>query len=129
VQPKAGSFENELDSQLLYPEDIQSQSSHGSDKTITNNYRPDFDSTENEEHEEEVTVKKLDKGKGKAIETSPVNDMFVKIPVQPVTASSAIAASLPGSMARSKSQLTLLLQKDRARSEEQVPRDKRGRMG
>ncbi len=61
------------------------------------------------------TPKKLDKGKGKDSEDSHPTEMFAKIPVQPVQAPPASEASI---LARSMSQLTLMLKRDRARSGE-----------
>jgi hypothetical protein len=95
-------------------EDIQS--SHGSDKTITNNYRPDLLVRDDGAPEAAVEPTKLDKGKGKEPETNTVNDMFAKRPVRSIPTTSTTA--ITGGLAHSKSQLTLLLEKDRARNKQ-----------
>lgn len=59
---------------------------------------------------------KKDKGKGRDAEDSPTAGMFAKKPIQP-----ALPAEVPdstGSLIRSKSQLTLLLERDKARNGE-----------
>ena len=64
------------------------------------------------------------KGKGRDHDEQRRAEMFAKRPVQPITGS--MAASVPdssGSLSRSKSQLTLLLEKDRKRSGDQRPED------
>ncbi|KAH8647438.1 hypothetical protein BGZ60DRAFT_228931 [Tricladium varicosporioides] len=58
----------------------------------------------------------LDKGKGRDLGERSRSDIFAKRAVQPVLASSTFEP--PGSMSRSKSQLSLLLEKDRARTAE-----------
>jgi hypothetical protein len=66
---------------------------------------------------------KKDKGKGRDSEGVPRADMFAKRPVQPVQAAAALDST--GSLTRSKSQLTLLLERDRARSEEHKSDDEK----
>lgn len=62
------------------------------------------------------STSKKNKGKGRESEDIPRDDMFAKRPVQPVQ--SAAVPDSTGSLTRSKSQLTLLLERDRARSGE-----------
>jgi hypothetical protein len=66
-------------------------------------------------------------GKGKeraAGEPHRSIDIFAKRPVPPISATSSTPADTPvGSLARSKSQLTLLLQKDKERSKDHKPND------
>jgi hypothetical protein len=73
-----------------------------------------------------TTQQNVGKGKGRNSE-----DMFTKIPVQPAAGPSSVAATTPSSLARSKSQLTLLLEKDRARGGEHKPKEdkRKGRKG
>lgn len=60
-------------------------------------------------------VRKQDRGRGRDLnDYTPRDDMFSKRSVQPITSTSVPDSS--GSMSRSKSQLTLLLEKDRAKS-------------
>jgi len=59
------------------------------------------------------------KGKGRDLEELGPAEMFAKRPVLPVTGSYTPAPDAPASLARSKSQLTLLLEKDRSKSGEQ----------
>jgi hypothetical protein len=62
-----------------------------------------------------------DKGKGRDSEDA---SMFAKRPIQPVQA--AAVPDSTGSLTRGKSQLTLLLEQDRARSAEHKPEDEKG---
>lgn len=66
-----------------------------------------------------ATSRRTGKGKGKDLDQH-TTDLFAKIPVQPSTGA---VVDTPSSLARSKSQLTLLLEKDRARSGEHNPKD------
>lgn len=66
---------------------------------------------------------KKDKGKGRDADDEPISGMFAKRPVQPV-----LPAEVPdstGSLLRSKSQLTLLLERDRARIGERKSDDEK----
>lgn len=76
------------------------------------------------------TTPNIGKGKGRDPDDLGTVDMFAKRPIQPVSGV-PLAANTPGSLARSKSQLTLLLEKDRARSGEHKPNDdkKKGKKG
>lgn len=78
-----------------------------------------------------TTAGNKDKGKGKDREQYERAEMFAKRPVQPIPGAGQGAVDTPSSLARSKSQLTLLLEKDRARTGEQKPKDerKRGKKG
>ena len=64
------------------------------------------------------------KGKGRNHKEVERTEMFPKRPVPPISGTAATPV-LEGSLARSKSQLTLLLEKDRARSGEHKPRDEK----
>jgi hypothetical protein len=67
---------------------------------------------------------KKDKGKGRDAEDSRNAGMFAKRPIQP-----ALPAKVPdstGSLTRSKSQLTLLLERDKARNGEQKSENEKG---
>jgi hypothetical protein len=67
---------------------------------------------------------KKDKGKGRDAEDSPNAGMFAKRPIQP-----ALPAEVPdstGSLTRSKSQLTLLLERDKARNGEHKSENEKG---
>ncbi|RDW66892.1 hypothetical protein BP5796_09641 [Coleophoma crateriformis] len=66
----------------------------------------------------------LDKGKGRDPEELKRAELFAKRPVQLVSDSTATPGG-PSKLSKSKSQLTLLLEKDRARSEEQKKAGKR----
>jgi hypothetical protein len=59
------------------------------------------------------STSKKDKGKGRDPERIPTAEMFAKRPVQPVKVAAVLDST--GSLTRSKSQLTLLLERDRAR--------------
>jgi len=74
-----------------------------------------------------VSAISTDKGKGK----EKVDDMFAKRPIPSLpTGPSALSASVPSAMARSKSQLSLLLEKDRVRSgEKEKDRDGKKKKG
>jgi hypothetical protein len=66
---------------------------------------------------------KKDKGKGRDAEEEPSAGMFAKRPIQPVVLAEVPDSS--GSLLRSKSQLTLLLERDRARSGEHKSDDEK----
>jgi hypothetical protein len=74
-----------------------------------------------------TSPRRLIRGKGKDPEQH-ATDLFAKIPVLPPPSA---VADTPSSLARSKSQLTLLLEKDRERSSEHKPKDdkKKGKKG
>jgi hypothetical protein len=74
---------------------------------------------------------KAGKGKGRDSEDKP-SEIFAKRPIPPIAGSSIAAVpEHSGSLLRSKSQLTLLLEKDRTRSGEFKPKDekRRGKKG
>jgi hypothetical protein len=64
------------------------------------------------------------KGKERDSEGVPKTGMFAKRPIQPVLAAAVLDST--GSLTRSKSQLTLLLERDRARSGEHKSDDEKG---
>lgn len=66
----------------------------------------------------------LDKGKGRDPEELKRAEIFAKRAVQPVAETAATPSGI-GMLSKSRSQLTLLLEKDRARSEEQKKAGKR----
>jgi hypothetical protein len=70
------------------------------------------------------STNKLDKGKGRDPEDIQPAGMFAKRPVQSV-ATASVPDSI-SSLARSKSQLTLLLERDRANSNEKKSKDEKG---
>ncbi|KAE8442605.1 hypothetical protein EG329_003028 [Mollisiaceae sp. DMI_Dod_QoI] len=78
-----------------------------------------------EGHSSEASAsKRVDKGKGRDPDELQQTTMFAKRPVQPVQA--AATPDTSGPLSRSKSQLTLLLEKDRERSGGKKPeRDQR----
>jgi hypothetical protein len=69
------------------------------------------------------STSRKNKGKGPESEDIPRDGMFAKRPVQPVQ--SAAVPDSTGSLTRSKSQLTLLLERDRARSGEHKSDDEK----
>jgi hypothetical protein len=71
-----------------------------------------------------ASTSKKDKGKGRDPRDTSRADMFAKRTVQPVQATAVPDST--GSLTRSKSQLTLLLERDRARSEEHKSDDEKG---
>jgi hypothetical protein len=66
----------------------------------------------------------MDKGKGRGPEDTSEADMFAKRSIQPVQA--AAVPDSTGSLIRGKSQLTLLLERDQARSAERKSDDEKG---
>lgn len=67
-----------------------------------------------------------DKGKGRDLDDARGTDLFAKRPVQPIQP--PVIPDATGSLTRSKSQLTLLLERDRARSgDHNSEDDRRGR--
>jgi hypothetical protein len=71
--------------------------------------------------------RKPDKGKGRSSEDAGPAGAFTKRPITPT--SSADVPEGSGSLIRSKSQLTLLLEKDRARSAEHSSKDRKKSSG
>jgi len=70
-----------------------------------------------------TSASKKEKGKGRDAQDVPGSGMFAKRPVQPVLP--AVVPDSMGSLLRSKSQLTLLLERDRARSGEHKSDDEK----
>ena len=70
------------------------------------------------------STNQLDEGKGRDPEDIQPAGMFAKRPVQSV-ATASVPDSM-GSLARSKSQLTMLLERDRANSKEKKSKDEKG---
>lgn len=117
-----GSHDQDLGAMRLLPQH-DAKSTASAAPTLTDaTGQLDLSDTTSTSLSQVAVVKGKNKGKGRDPDEVQRTEMFAKRPVPPVSGTVPIAE---GSLARSKSQLTLLLERDRARSGEHKSRDEK----
>jgi len=101
----------------LFPHDTKSTASLAPTLTAATG-QIDLEDEESLEPQQHISDRSpiVDKGKGRDLEEARHTDMFAKRPVPPVQVATGPDPSAP--LSRSKSQLTLLLERDRAKTDE-----------